>query len=180
MIVIAEQRIPTQGAGSERRPRGWLRALPGLLAAVVLAGAPVARTARASEPTAPQSAAPQSAAPQSAAPQSAAPQSAVPQSAAIAQPTPLSRFARLRKQLEGLLHSGLLSKLRVGLTVRDAGTGEEVISHNAGTPFNPASNTKIFTTAAALSTLGPDFRYQTALFTQRGVGARSCARCGFP
>lgn len=169
MIVIAEQRIPTQGAGSERRPRGWLRALPGLLAAVVLAGAPVARTARASEPTAPQSAAPQSAAPQSAAPQSAAPQSAVPQSAAIAQPTPLSRFARLRKQLEGLLHSGLLSKLRVGLTVRDAGTGEEVISHNAGTPFNPASNTKIFTTAAALSTLGPDFRYQTALLTQRGA-----------
>lgn len=79
-----------------------------------------------------------------------------------------SRFARLRKQLTGLLHSGLLGKLRVGLTVRDAGSGEEVISHNAGIPFNPASNTKIFTTAAALSTLGPDFRYQTALLAPMG------------
>ncbi len=98
------------------------------------------------------------------------PAEAAPESAATSQPAAMSRFARLRKQLEGLLHSGLLSKLRVGLTVRDAGTGEEVISHNAGTPFNPASNTKIFTTAAALSTLGPDFRYQTALLAPRGPG----------
>ncbi len=75
----------------------------------------------------------------------------------------VSRFARLRRQLEGLLNSGLLRKLRVGLTVRDAVSGEEVISHNANTPFNPASNTKIFTTAAALATLGADFRYQTVL-----------------
>lgn len=81
----------------------------------------------------------------------------------LSAPAAVSRFTRLRKQLEGLLHSGLLGKLRVGLTVRDAGSGEEVISHNASAPFNPASNTKIFTTAAALSTLGPDFRYQTSL-----------------
>lgn len=84
-------------------------------------------------------------------------------SGSLSAPAAVSRFTRLRKQLEGLLHSGLLGKLRVGLTVRDASSGEEVISHNASAPFNPASNTKIFTTAAALSTLGPDFRYQTSL-----------------
>lgn len=105
-----------------------------------------------------------------AAARASSPAEAAPESVTASQPAALSRFARLRKQLEGLLHSGLLSKLRVGLTVRDAGTGEEVISHNAGTPFNPASNTKIFTTAAALSTLGPDFRYQTALLAPAGPG----------
>jgi D-alanyl-D-alanine carboxypeptidase/D-alanyl-D-alanine-endopeptidase (penicillin-binding protein 4) len=91
---------------------------------------------------------------------------AVDSAAPAAPATEGARFSRLRKQLEGLLNSGLLRNLRVGLTVRDADSGEEVLSHNASAPFNPASNTKIFTTAAALSVLGPEFRYQTVLLAK--------------
>src|SRR5207249_3002503 len=36
-------------------------------------------------------------------------------------------------------------------------------AYNADKLFNPASNTKILTTAAALSLLGPDYRYLTTL-----------------
>ena len=68
-----------------------------------------------------------------------------------------SRIETLRSKLHDLTHGTLLGKLRVGMTVHDAHSGEEVFALNAESPFNPASNTKIFTTAAALSVLGADF-----------------------
>jgi len=74
-----------------------------------------------------------------------------------------ARVGQLRKKISEFLGGGLLRRLHVGLTVRDAQTGELMISHNATTPFNPASNTKILTTGAALSVLGADYRYRTVL-----------------
>jgi D-alanyl-D-alanine carboxypeptidase/D-alanyl-D-alanine-endopeptidase (penicillin-binding protein 4) len=43
--------------------------------------------------------------------------------------------------------------------------GDTLLSYNADRRFIPASNAKLFTTAAALHYLGPDFRFQTVLFT---------------
>lgn len=74
-----------------------------------------------------------------------------------------ARAARLREQIAEILKTPALRKVRVGLSVLEAATGNEVLNHNADAPFNPASNTKIFTTAAAMATLGPDFRYRTVL-----------------
>src|SRR5690606_10551339 len=46
-----------------------------------------------------------------------------------------------------------------GIHVRDLESGRTVYSHNADKNLIPASNLKLFTTAAALDVLGPDYRY---------------------
>ena len=62
-----------------------------------------------------------------------------------------------------LLNSGPPSKGDWGLLVADAQTGELLFEQNADRYFVPASNMKLFTTALALATLGPDFRFRTTL-----------------
>lgn len=84
-----------------------------------------------------------------------------------------ARIGVLHQKLDALLHHPLLRKLRVGITVHDARTGNEVFAQNADSMFNPASNTKIFTTAAALSVLGPNFRFRTALWASRTADDRA-------
>lgn len=75
------------------------------------------------------------------------------------------RSETLRKQLNRLVQRPLVRKLRLGLTVADVRSGTELFALNPESSFNPASNTKIFTTAAALSILGTDFRFRTALWS---------------
>lgn len=53
-----------------------------------------------------------------------------------------------------------------GLYVADGATGATLFSHQAERPLNPASNTKLVSTAAAIALLGADYRYAT-----RVVGA---------
>src|SRR5262245_25785361 len=53
---------------------------------------------------------------------------------------------------------------QVALSIVDIETGRSVVSLNAQTPLNPASNLKLVTAAAALRVLGPDFRMQTGLY----------------
>ena len=48
-------------------------------------------------------------------------------------------------------------------------TGELVYERNAARSFIPASNTKLYTTAAALDQLGPDFRYHTVVYADGPV-----------
>lgn len=55
----------------------------------------------------------------------------------------------------------------VGVHVVDLAGGVEVFGHEADRPRILASNTKLLTTAAALSELGPDFRFETR-FLARG------------
>ena len=45
----------------------------------------------------------------------------------------------------------------------DAATGEVLYARNADDYFMPASNAKLFTTALALATLGPDYRVRTTV-----------------
>jgi D-alanyl-D-alanine carboxypeptidase/D-alanyl-D-alanine-endopeptidase (penicillin-binding protein 4) len=58
-----------------------------------------------------------------------------------------------------------------GLLVVDAESGEVVCAQAADTPRPLASNTKLFTTAAALSLLGPETRIPTKLMTDGTVDA---------
>lgn len=52
----------------------------------------------------------------------------------------------------------------VGVTVQDVVTGNILYDYNGSKHFLPASTTKLFTAAAALKLLGPDYRYDTDLY----------------
>jgi D-alanyl-D-alanine carboxypeptidase/D-alanyl-D-alanine-endopeptidase (penicillin-binding protein 4) len=71
-----------------------------------------------------------------------------------------SRFAERANQL---LLAGPASKAEWGLLVVDAETGDTLYELNPAKNFMPASNLKLFTTALALETLGPDYHFRTTL-----------------
>jgi D-alanyl-D-alanine carboxypeptidase/D-alanyl-D-alanine-endopeptidase (penicillin-binding protein 4) len=72
-------------------------------------------------------------------------------------------IARFRDRVQAALESTGNDKAYWGLIVKDADSGEVLYSLNAGRYFMPASNAKLFTTAMALATLGPDFRIRTTI-----------------
>ena len=73
------------------------------------------------------------------------------------------RIAEMRGHLDDVLRAHPLSRTRIGVAVMDVRDGDVLYAHNADKLFNPASNTKIVSTAAALSALGSDYRYRTRL-----------------
>ena len=86
----------------------------------------------------------------------------VPLTGAVAQS--LSERA-LAQSIERILERDLLPHSLWGINVIDVNTGETIYERNAEKSFVPASNTKLFTTSAALETLGPDYRYTTTVWT---------------
>jgi serine-type D-Ala-D-Ala carboxypeptidase/endopeptidase (penicillin-binding protein 4) len=74
------------------------------------------------------------------------------------------RIEKLRERLLEVLHDRPLSRTKVGIEVVKVSDGDVLFAHNAGQLFNPASNTKMLTTAAAMAYLGGDYRYYTALY----------------
>jgi D-alanyl-D-alanine carboxypeptidase/D-alanyl-D-alanine-endopeptidase (penicillin-binding protein 4) len=69
---------------------------------------------------------------------------------------------RFRSRAEALLQ-GTGSSADWGVLIADRDTGEILYEHNADRYFTPASNAKLFTTALALATLGPEYRFRTTL-----------------
>lgn len=72
----------------------------------------------------------------------------------------------LTNQLNHLLenHPNLKGAI-AGVSIRTASTGDLIYSYNGETRLTPASNLKLFTAAAALTTLGKDYTFQTELHT---------------
>ena len=58
---------------------------------------------------------------------------------------------------------------RLGLYIRSVSTAQTLYSHNAATRRIPASNVKLFTAAAALASLGPDYRFATDFYAKGKV-----------
>lgn len=56
-----------------------------------------------------------------------------------------------------------------GALVIDLNTGDTLYTRNEKLSMMPASNNKLYTTAAALDLLGPDFRYETPYYTDGPV-----------
>lgn len=67
--------------------------------------------------------------------------------------------------LDRLLADPALQGATVSLTVRDLRSGRTLYQHNAQTRLTPASNLKLFTTAAAMDVLGPQYRFATQLLS---------------
>ena len=69
--------------------------------------------------------------------------------------------------------AGVSSDVQVGLVVREAESGKLLYSYGAELPLNPASNTKVLSTLAALSTFGPDYAFKTQfLIPDEGKGKK--------
>ena len=81
---------------------------------------------------------------------------------ASAQPT--STRSGLADRIDAVLDDADFDDAYWGALVTDLETGEVLYERNAARRFIPASNMKLFTTAAALDALGPDFRYETRLY----------------
>lgn len=80
----------------------------------------------------------------------------------VAEPT--GRDA-LRIDLDEILADPRLDGSHAGVVVRDPETDELLYSRQARSRATPASNAKLLTSAAALETLGPDFRFHTSVLT---------------
>ena len=71
----------------------------------------------------------------------------------------------LKKQIEAILSEGELQRGFWGIEITSASSGKVLYSLNADKLFTPASNTKLFTTAAALALIGPDYKFRTTIET---------------
>ncbi len=78
------------------------------------------------------------------------------------------RSELIRKLMPHILHPEFENAIW-GIHVVDLNTGAPLFSRNARTSMMPASNTKLYTTAAALELMGAEFRYQTRLWTTGSV-----------
>src|SRR5882724_6011535 len=69
----------------------------------------------------------------------------------------------LGKDIAAVLSQPPLNRAHWGVDVVDLETGKALYSQNSDQLFLPASNNKLFTTAAALAIAGPDYRFRTTV-----------------
>ncbi|MGH2811932.1 MAG: D-alanyl-D-alanine carboxypeptidase, partial [Actinomycetota bacterium] len=78
-------------------------------------------------------------------------------------PKPKSPSEALRDQVLGILSGSTAEVVAVSIEVDGLG---RVVDHNGSTGVIPASTQKLYTSAATLLTLGPDFRYTTRVLAK--------------
>lgn len=61
---------------------------------------------------------------------------------------------------------------RWGIMAQDIQSGQTLCAHNTDQLFSPASVTKLFTAAAALDRLGPDYRFRTPLYRRGEIDGK--------
>ena len=71
----------------------------------------------------------------------------------------------LAKRIEKILAEPQLARGFFGIEVVSLRTGKRLYTQNAEKLFTPASNTKLFTTAAALALIGPEYKFRTTIET---------------
>jgi len=81
-------------------------------------------------------------------------------------PKPRADVDAFRARVEAALAGAGADKGYWAVLVADAETAEVVYALNPQRYFVPASSTKLFTTALAMATLGPDYRFRTTIETR--------------
>lgn len=69
------------------------------------------------------------------------------------------------KRIDSLISTPELARGFFGIEVVSLKDGKVLYEHNADKLFTPASNTKLFTTAAVLALIGPDYTFRTTVET---------------
>jgi serine-type D-Ala-D-Ala carboxypeptidase/endopeptidase (penicillin-binding protein 4) len=82
---------------------------------------------------------------------------------------PSSPRSELRHEIDSLTSQPEFRNAQWGVLIVNPRTGDTLYSQNAGKLFMPASNMKIITSAAALTLLGPEYRYRTTFLTDGEV-----------
>jgi D-alanyl-D-alanine carboxypeptidase/D-alanyl-D-alanine-endopeptidase (penicillin-binding protein 4) len=85
-------------------------------------------------------------------------------------PDPDARRAWLKARLDEVASQPGMGGAKVGIFVVDFETGQVLYARNEKLPLNAASNVKLVTSAAALSRLGPEFRWRTICYGPAQVG----------
>ena len=85
--------------------------------------------------------------------------------------TAAERLKWLSTQIESALADPQLKSARVGVAVTDVESGKSLYARNDAALFNPASDSKLFTTAAALAMLGPEYRWKTVAYGDASISA---------
>jgi D-alanyl-D-alanine carboxypeptidase/D-alanyl-D-alanine-endopeptidase (penicillin-binding protein 4) len=83
----------------------------------------------------------------------------------LAAPVKPGKEPPLQDRIAAVLSAPDLAHGFWGIEVVSSATGETLYSQNADKLFTPASNTKLFTTAAALALIGPDYKFRTTVET---------------
>ena len=78
--------------------------------------------------------------------------------------SPADKLAWLKKQIDLALGDPLLTSAKLGVAAGEVESGRLLYARNEAGLFNPASNVKLFTTAAALALLGPEYRWKTVVY----------------
>lgn len=73
-------------------------------------------------------------------------------------------LAELRARIQEVLSNPELDPAQIAVKVASLDTGRTLFEVNAGKLLHPASNMKIYTFAAALDRLSPDFRFKTSVY----------------
>lgn len=68
------------------------------------------------------------------------------------------------QQLDAMFDAPMWRNAHWGVKIVDLTTSEMLYEREADKGFMPASNMKLYTTAAALHLLGPDYRYETSIY----------------
>lgn len=71
---------------------------------------------------------------------------------------------QLQRDLDAIASQPLFNQARLGIAVQPLQASQPLYTKDAQRYFLPASTTKVMTTAAALTRLGPKFRIQTDLY----------------
>ena len=91
--------------------------------------------------------------------------------AAPARPADAATGTTLSERISSLMNGYVAGSSDTSLQVVDVESGDVVAEKNPRTPLAPASNMKLFTTAAAIDLLHPDFQVTTTVFMRGTVDA---------
>jgi serine-type D-Ala-D-Ala carboxypeptidase/endopeptidase (penicillin-binding protein 4) len=87
------------------------------------------------------------------------------QKAAAPPPNPLD--SSLAKAIDQIIDGSELKQGRLGIFVMSLSDGRVVYSRDSDRLFTPASNMKAYTTAVAIDSLGPDYRWRTSVYIEK-------------
>ena len=96
-------------------------------------------------------------------------------------PAPQDVSARktwLKARLDEVVNHPILVGAKVAIAVVESETGQLLYAHNEKLQLNAASNVKLITSAAALSRLGPEYRWRTVVYGPAQSGGRWLAPGG--